>query len=390
MSAPLDHLAAARVAAPDLLGFLQRLVDCESPTFEKEMCDRVGEMAATQADLLGVTPSVAREERFGDVVLARTSTGHPEPVRVLLVGHLDTVFDAGTVAERPYTERDGRAHGPGVFDMKAGIAIGLWATHLANAAVADDAGARGLDITFFMNCDEECGSPDSRRQLANVAPGHDLVLVLEPGQAGPAITIGRKGVGIFRFDVTGAEAHAGADPDGGVNSILDLAQRIPRIAALADRPLGTTVNVGVVNGGTYPYVVPGSSAAQIDVRVPTQAEAGRVEEGFLALASDTFVPGARCELSGNFHRPPLEPTDDSRRFAALYQAAAASLGYQVGTASSGGASDGNLTAAMGIPTLDGLGADGAHAHSPKEYIDLTTVPQRLASLTGLLVALATA
>jgi glutamate carboxypeptidase len=376
-----DHVRADEA---QMIDFLRAVVDQDSPSQSKEHCDKVGALFAGRARELGFSIELDPQPEYGDNIIARYPAAAADPgLRVLLVGHMDTVFETDTTAERPFRIEDGKAFGPGVFDMKSGIIVGLYAVKAALAL----AGEWRTPVTFVFNTDEEPGSPRSRDAIRRESASADIALIMEPGTAGPAVTIRRKGVGIFELRTTGRAAHAGVEPEKGVNAIIDLAARMQQAAALADPAAGTTVNVGVVTGGTQPYVVPAEASCRIDVRVPTLAEQRRVEEGLAAIAAAPGVPEARCELAGSFHRPPMEHGEESAKLLARLQAAAESVGYPLLANSSGGASDGNLTAAAGLPTIDGLGAQGGFAHRPDEYIDLSSLVGKASALAALLLDL---
>jgi glutamate carboxypeptidase len=289
---------------------------------------------------------------------------------VLLVGHLDTVYPLGTVARRPFTVSDGRAYGPAVLDMKGGLAVMLFALRALAAT-------RGVgNVRVVLNSDEEPGSPTSRDRWAAWGADVDWAFVLEPALSDGSLVLRRKGVGIFRLEVAGRAAHAGAEPERGANAILALAHHLLAAAALADPAIGTTVNVGVVRGGALPYVVPAAAEALIDVRAPTRGEAERVLSGLRALERAQPVPGTRLHVHGSFHRPPMEPVEGTEALAALVEACGREVGLAVRFASSGGASDGNNLAAAGVPTVDGMGPAGAGAHSEEEWVDIVSLVQK--------------
>lgn len=372
--------AVARLEEP-MVAFLRTIVDMDSPTEDRPLTQKVGEVLAEKAASIGLSPERDPQTRFADNWVCRGGrTGAP---RVLMIGHFDTVYAAGTVAGRPFRLTGDTITGPGCLDMKGGLAIGLFALE----ALAVNGGIP-VDVTFILNSDEEIGSPDSRRVILEEAARHDLALVLEPGRPGPALTLSRKGVGLFAMDVTGREAHAGAEPEAGRNAIVELAHKVLAVDALNDAAAGTTVTAGVVSGGTKPYVVPGAARLEIDARVPTAAEQARVEEGLARAAGSSFTEGTAARLTGGFHRPPMEPDARTRAFLARFQEVAAALGTPLGAASTGGASDGNLTAAAGVPTLDGLGAHGARAHSPDEYVERPSLAMKCACLAAFLASLA--
>lgn len=377
--------AAASAQAPAMLRFLETVVNMDSPTEDKVLADAVGDVFQARAESLGLQASRDRQAGFADnrICRHRPDGAAPRP-RVLMVGHFDTVYAAGTAARRPFRIAGEHAFGPGILDMKGGLAIGLFALGALQAAL----GGIPLDVTFIFNGDEEIGSPESRHAILAEARQHDLALILEPGRPGPAVTLGRKGVGIFRLAIEGREAHAGSEPEKGINSIVEAAHKVVAIQALNDADAGTTVTPGVITGGTRPYVVPGSTRLEVDCRVASASEQVRIERAMAAIGSTCAVPGTRTTLSGGFHRPPMEASPAALAYAAQLQAIAQSLGHPLGTASTGGASDGNLTAAAGLPTIDGLGAHGGRAHSPEEFIEIASLEAKCRVLACFLAELA--
>jgi glutamate carboxypeptidase len=376
---------AAEVAAraPAALRFLEAVVNMDSPTEDKALCDRVGDVFEAKAASLGFACDRDMQTEFADNRICR----HRAPgaaARVLMVGHFDTVYAAGTSRDRPFRVEGERALGPGALDMKGGLTIGLFALEALQAAL----GRIPVDVTFILNGDEEIGSPRSRKVIMEEAKRHDLALVLEPGRPGPAVTVGRKGVGIFRIAVEGTEAHAGAEPEKGVNSIVEAAHKILAIQALNDRDAGTIVTPGVVHGGTKPYVVPGHTQLEVDCRVWSAGERARIESAMADVAASVTVPGTRARLSGGFHRPPMELSEAGATHVERLRQVASEMGFPLGTATTGGASDGNLTAAAGTPTIDGLGAHGGRAHSPEEYVEIVSLEAKARVLAAFLADLA--
>lgn len=371
----VDGLAERiRASEARMWEWLETAVNLDSPSEHKELTQKVATLFAGFARECGLTVErVPQAEPFADCVVARWTPDPKVPAAelrepVLLVGHMDTVFGPDEVAKRPFRRDGDRAYGPGVYDMKGGLVIGLTALRCVLEEFED---AWRTPVTFIMNPDEEPGSPVSRDLINQEAPKHGLSLVLEPGRGTeqePTFTVRRKGVGILNIDVTGVEAHAGQEPELGVNSIVDMAHRILAVDAIQDLEVGTTVNAGVIQGGTHPYVVAGATRLQLDVRVPSEAEQERVLRELRAVVAGKWVPGAVATLSGGFHRPPMVPDDRATRIAETMVAFSQQVGYPVGMGQSGGASDGNLTAALGVPTIDGLGAQGGRAHSADEYV----------------------
>jgi glutamate carboxypeptidase len=292
----------------------------------------------------------------------------------LILGHMDTVFPAGEAARRPFRIENGRATGPGVFDMKAGIVL-VWAALKALDAVP-------RPVTVLLTSDEEIGSPSSRQLIEKEASQASAVLVLEPSLPGGTLKTARKGVGRFTVMATGRAAHAGIDPARGINAIEEIAHQILQLQRMSDPSRGTTVTVGLVQGGSRVNVVPAEAAVDVDVRVPNNEEARRISEAIHGLQA--IVPGATLQVRGGINRPPMERTTDTARLLELAKKIGNEIGIAVQEGSTGGASDGNFTAAMGIPTLDGLGAVGDGAHALDEFVDMDSLSVRAALIAGLI------
>lgn len=381
---PHERVTAAVAERKEALtAFLAQIVDMDSPTLDKALCDAVGEVLAAKARSIGMSVERDRQTEYGDNLVCRAGQDRPGP-RILMVGHFDTVYAAGTVARRPWRIEGDKAYGCGLYDMKGGLALGLFALEALSSAH----GGWPLPVTFIFNSDEELGSKASRRVIVEEAKRHDLALVLEPGRPGPALTISRKGVGFFHIVVSGREAHAGADPEKGINAVVEAAHKIVAIEALNAPGLGTTVTPGVVSGGSKPHVVPGRAEIEIDCRVTSQDEEARIATAIRAIAASATVSGTSATVTGGFHRPPMVPSPASLAFAARFQAIAADVGFPLGATSSGGGSDGNLTAAAGTPTLDGLGVHGGRAHSPDEFLELPSLEGKCRALAAFLDTIA--
>ncbi len=369
-------LAALRGHQHDMVAHLIRIVEMESPTTAKPALDRLAMALADDARGLGADVSLLPRQEAGDIVCARWGAG---PGGALLLCHMDTVWDVGTLAARPVRIEDGRLYGPGAFDMKGGIVIGLWAIW----ALRELALLPNLRITLLITSDEETGSHASRPLIEAEALAHDVVFVLEPAQPPHgALKTWRKGVGDYRVTVTGRAAHAGAAHQEGVNAIEELAHQVLAIQALTDYAAGTTVNVGVIAGGTRSNVVPDQAWAHVDVRVMNAAEEARISAALAGLQPK--LPGATVCVTGGLNRPPMVRTP---AIAALFQRAAriaAEMGLSVQETGTGGGSDGNFTAALGVPNLDGLGATGDGGHALHEHVVISSLPERAALLAGLL------
>jgi len=370
-------LEYCRQHAGDTIQTIETLVGLESPSTDKAAVDRCGAALAGFLRSAGAEVEFVRQRDRGDHLRARLD-GEGSPV--LLLGHFDTVWPVGTL-ERMSCRRDGdRLFGPGTFDMKAGLAIGLTAVNaLAATGTAHPA------ITILWTADEEIGSSTSRSLIEAEARQARAVLVLEPSLPGGALKTARKGCGEYELTIHGVAAHAGVDPGKGASAIHELAAQIGAIERLQDLPRGVSVNVGVVSGGTRPNVVAEEARALIDVRAPARDAADALDAALRGL--QPVHPGTRLTIRGGFDRPPMERTPGCVRLFQKAHSIAAVLGYQLGEGSTGGGSDGNFTAALGVPTLDGLGAIGDGAHAAHEHVDAPALPWRAALVAGLIADL---
>ncbi|HEV3276605.1 MAG TPA: M20 family metallopeptidase [Terriglobia bacterium] len=364
---------------------LRRAVEIESPSGNRPAIDAMAQFFAAEIEAAGGRAQLLDHDRAGAAVVgefpatARART-RDEGKPLLLLGHHDTVWETGTLVSMPFLLRAGLAYGPGIFDMKSGIVCALWGLRALGALAVP----RGRPVRMFLNPDEEVASHAFRKRLQDEARRAAAVLVLEPAAAGGALKTARKGVGELRVTVRGRSAHAGINPAAGVNAITELARVILRVTELADPERGVTLTPGVISGGTRSNVVPETAQASIDVRVPSMADARRVER--LVRAIKPADRRARVEIEGGINRPPLE----HKRAAALYaraRALALKMGFDLGEASTGGGSDGNFTAALGIPTLDGLGGVGDGAHARHEHVVVRELPRRAALLASLIATL---
>jgi glutamate carboxypeptidase len=361
-----------------LLDTVRALVGLESPTTDKAAVDRCGaELARRLETIGGRVTRLPRTER-GDHLLAEFGCGASQ---ILLLGHFDTVWPVGQIARMPIVESGGRLHGPGVYDMKAGIAIGM----LAARALLETAAPIRHRIVMLWTTDEEIGSQTSRAAIEDEARRSDAVLVLEPSLPGGGAKTARKGCGTFRVRVNGISAHAGIEPEKGASAVQELAQQILRINALQDLARGITVNVVQAAGGTRSNVIPDEAHAVVDVRVPTSAAAAEVEAAFARL--NPVDPRTQLAVDGGFDRPPLERTEQVARLYGHAREVARALGQDLAEGGTGGGSDGNFTAAAGAPTLDGLGAIGDGAHALHEHIEIASLPDRAALVAGLIARL---
>jgi glutamate carboxypeptidase len=363
-----------------MLGCLRRAVELESPSGSKTAVDRLADFFARELKKLQGRVRVLSQATAGSAVVAECWPEKRRQKPILLLGHLDTVWDIGTLARMPFRLRGGRAYGPGIFDMKSGLVCGLWAIRALRELRITPASP----VHFFLNSDEEVGSVAFRRELLAEGRKARAVLVLEPAAAGGALKTARKGGGDFKITAHGRSAHAGINPGAGVNAITELSRQLAHVEKLARPREGLTINVGVIEGGTRPNVVPERATAWVDVRIPRLRDRERIEKEFRGLKP--VHPEAWLEIKGGINRPPLE----RKMAAALFRTArelGRGLGIELEEASTGGGSDGNFTAALGIPTLDGLGGVGDGAHALHEHVVLEELPRRAALLAALLAKL---
>jgi glutamate carboxypeptidase len=358
-----------------LLGTIDTIVRLESPTDDKAAVDRCGDALAALLAELGGRVSRVMTSTAGNHVRAEFGAGTHQ---VLLLGHFDTVWPVGQLETMPLVQDGDRLSGPGVFDMKAGIAIGMLAVRTL-FDIGPDLDGR---IVMLWTSDEETGSDTSRALIESEAQRSTAVLVLEPSLPGGALKTSRKGCGDYEIVVEGEPAHAGVDPGKGVSAIRELARQILAVEALQDLERGVSVNVGMMSGGSRTNVVPAHARALVDVRAATPADAAHVHAAMTSLAPQ--LPGARLEVRGGFSRPPMERTGAVAELFELARAVGRDLGQSLEEGATGGGSDGNFTAALGIPTLDGLGAIGDGAHARHEHVIVPLLAPRAALVAGLL------
>jgi glutamate carboxypeptidase len=374
-----DHLrilAYLRDHASEMTAHLVKLVEMESSSYDKPSLDRLCSFLEEQSRDLDAVTETLPQTKTGNHLRARWGDGAGG---ALLLCHMDTVWEPGTLARQPIHREDDLLYGPGTFDMKGGIVNALWALR----ALLDLDLLPARRVTLLITSDEEIGSRSSRSVIESEALSHDVVFVLEPAQPPRAsLKTSRKGVGLYRVTVRGRSAHAGADHAKGINAIEEMAHHVLDIQQFTDYTAGTTVNVGLVRGGTRSNVVPARATARVDVRILDDAEAARLDARMQGLTPR--LPGASVRVSGGITRPPMVR---SAAIACLYAQAEAlgrELGLHITEAAAGGASDGNFTAALGVPTLDGLGVVGDGGHADDEHVVLSSMPERAALLAALI------
>ena len=364
----------------NLKSLLQTIVETESPSHDKTAVNRVGTIVAGEAGKLGAQVEIISNQQTGDHILSRFQppTLNLELSKpILLLCHTDTVFPLGTLAKMPYREADGKIFGPGTLDMKAGIVISL--------AAIEEAQKQGLSrpVTLLCTSDEEIGSATSRSWIEALAKESELVLVMESALLDGSLKTWRKGVGEFWVKTKGRAAHAGGDHEKGRNAIEEMAHQIIAIQKLTDYSKQTTLNVGVIHGGTVSNVVPEEAVIQVDVRVMQPGEWERLEAAMKNLKP--VLDGTSIEVTGGLNRPPM-PFDD--RMKSTFEKAktiAARIGMELKAGGTGGGSDANFVAPLGIPVLDGLGAVGEGYHSDREYIFADSMEQKARLVSSLLL-----
>ena len=372
------RLACFEERRDQIVSTIRELVEIESPSDNKAAVDCLAKTVAQKFAALGGQVRIHRATNFGDhlqVDFEGKSGGTP----VLLLGHYDTVYPLGTLASMPCRVVDNKLTGPGVLDMKSGIALMLHAL----SALQEWGGSLPRPITVLLVSDEEVGSDSSRAITESLAKKAAAVLVLEPsyGFEG-AVKTARKGVGEYMVKVTGRASHAGLDFQKGVNAILELARQIEKVSSFTDLKKGLTVNVGIVSGGSRTNVVPAEATAQVDVRIARLKDAAGIDKKMRGLRP--FNRKCKLEITGGINRPPMERTAGVAALYAKAVAVAGELGWKLGEAAVGGGSDGNFTAGLGIPTLDGLGGVGDGAHASHEHILIPELPRRAALVAGLI------
>jgi glutamate carboxypeptidase len=356
---------------------LQELVQQESPSEDPQAVNAAASLVTFQAQKLGAHAKRHKQTKFGDVLELRFGPQRSKQKTVLLLGHLDTVWPIGTLAKMPWREADGRYWGPGVLDMKAGVVMALAAFDTLRELKSS------RPVTLLLNSEEEVGSPISRPITERLAMESAAVFVLEPAQ-GLAYKTARKGVGHYLVQVTGVGAHSGVDFERGHSAVLELAKLIQTISNFTDLTRKLTVNCGVIAGGTRSNVVASSAYAEIDVRIAKASDAAHIEKLFRRLkVSD---PHCKLTITGGINRPPMERKPGTVALFKKARSLAAELGFVLDEAATGGGSDGNFTAALGVPTLDGMGAVGEGAHATHESVVIEHLVPRTALLAAMIAS----
>jgi glutamate carboxypeptidase len=375
----VTYLRVLRRKLPQMVETLRHLAEMESPSLEKGPADRCAQLLAEEWRRRGARVEVLKQKRRGDHVrITWDAGGTAKRAQLFVLGHYDTVYPTGTLEKMPFRVRGGKAYGPGTFDMKAGIIQAMFALEALQEARTKLA----KRLVFLWSSDEEIGSESSRKLIEAEARRSDAVFVLEPS-LGPMglLKTSRKGVGEAQMMVHGRASHAGLAPEAGVNAIHELAAQIVRLEKWNDLKSGVTINADVISGGTRTNVIAAEASATLDLRAWRIADMKALEKRLHAIRP--VHRGARVEIRGGFDRPPLERRHSDKLFEKA-ESIAQGMGLRIGEAAAGGGSDGNFTAALGIPTLDGLGAVGDGAHSTHEHVVVKAMADRAALLAGLL------
>ena len=365
------------------LADLKAVVNIDSGTYNKVGVDHVGAYLQERFHTFGFSTYFDIQQEYGNHLVATHHGNALDGTRILLIGHMDTVFPDGEVGRRPFSivEQDGMrvAKGPGVLDMKSGVLIGMYGVHQLIAGGE----ANYKSVTFVLNSDEEIGSPASKALIQELARESDAVIVLEPGRLTNQVVSSRRSSGLYRVEVRGRSAHAGVEPQKGINAILELSYQVQGMQALQGTIPGTSLSVTVIRGGERSNVVPDTAYLEMDVRASSIAGIQAIEEAMRRVASRRIMDGTQITLSGDMRCLPFERSEQNASLVRAAKEVGKELGLEIQDLASGGASDANNTAPLGIPTIDGLGAGGGLAHNPDEYVELDSLPIRIALLAGL-------
>lgn len=359
-----------------LISRVESYVKIESPTTAKEAVDRLGKLIADQMAVSGARVQSFPQKRTGDHVMG--VWGVENFGGILLLTHMDTVHPLGRLEQMPYERREDVLRGPGILDMKVSIAMAMTAVDV----LQQEQRLAGRRVSLLVTSDEETGSKTSRKLIEELSHDHEIIFCLEPALPEGALKTWRKGILGFEIEALGYPAHAGSEITRGVNAIVEIALQVPDLLAIADADENTTLNVGVIHGGTRSNVVPDRCRTRVDVRALTRAEGDRVEKAIYSLRPK--LEGASLQVRGGWNRPPMERSEQIIQAFTKAQSIARQLGIDVSEGGTGGGSDANFVAALGLPVLDGLGALGQGAHSYKEQIEVAPLAERTALLAALI------
>ncbi|HEV2654734.1 MAG TPA: M20 family metallopeptidase [Ktedonobacteraceae bacterium] len=365
------------------LADLRTIVNIDSGTYNKAGVDRVGAYLRDRFQDFGFSTHFDSQSEYGDHLVATHTGSAPDGASILLVGHIDTVFPDGEATRRPFStsQQNGMsiAKGPGVLDMKSGVLLGMYGVHMLIEAQLTNY----KSVTFILNSDEEIGSPASKPLIQELARQSDAAIVLEPGRQLNTVVSSRRSSGLYRVEVQGRAAHAGVEPQKGINALLELSYQIQGMQALQGAIPGTSLSVTVARGGDRHNVIPDLAYCEMDVRASDMAGIRTIEEAMRKVASRSMLAGTKLTFSGSMRCLPFERSERNAPLVNMVKEAGQELGIEIQDVASGGASDANNTSPEGVPTIDGLGAGGGLAHNPDEYVELDYLPTRIALLSGL-------
>lgn len=354
----------------EMLRFIEKLVNIDSGSYDKDGVDHIGKILAEQYRELGFHVSVIPQKEYGDhLVIEHKDARNPS---IVILAHMDTVFPKGTASERPFRIEGDRAYGPGVIDMKSSQVALLYAVK----ALIKEGNEGYKQIKIILNSDEEIGSPTSRSIIENEARGNKYALVMEPARKDGSLVSARRGKGNYTLIVEGKAAHSGIEPEKGRSAIEELAHKIIQLHELSDHENGISVNVGLIEGGSSANTVSDHAEAQIDVRMKEMEQVELIEERLEEICSTTEVSGTRILLEGEMNRPPMEKNKKTRALLRIIQDVGDEIGIEIEDTATGGGSDASFTSSLGVATIDGLGPVGGNAHSDKEYLKIPSLVER--------------
>lgn len=367
----------------DMLEMLEELVNTDSGSYDKNGVDQVGKMLKERYEQLGFLVTVKEEQNVGNnLVIRHKDAVDPE---ILIAAHMDTVFPKGTANDRPFTISDGKAYGPGVIDMKASQVM----VYFTLKALIEKNVSGYKNVEIILNSDEEIGTKSSRRLIENATSGKKWALVVEPARADGSIVSSRRGVGTYKLKVKGKAAHSGIEPEKGISAIEELAHKVISLQALSNPQENLNVNVGLIQGGTSVNTVAPEAEADIDVRISTADQGSMIDEKIKSVCSKTDVEGTKLELTGGINRPPMEFTNEIQQLVSIIQQEGKALGLDIKHTATGGGSDASFTAAMNLPTVDGVGPVGGKQHSKDEYLIVDSLKERTLLFANVLKRLST-
>ncbi|PWU68719.1 M20 family metallopeptidase [Gracilibacillus dipsosauri] len=348
----------------NMLYLLEQLVNIDSGTSDKAGVDRIGALMATLYRALGLKVNVFPEADYGNHLVVRASQQHKPTI--LIITHMDTVFEKGTAKLRPFLVKDNRAYGPGVIDMKASLV----AVYFAMKALKEIKSKAFYDVEILLTSDEEIGSVTSKSLIESHAKDKKFALVMEPARKNGAIVSARRGKAHYTLEVFGKAAHSGIEPEKGRSAIEELAHKIIQLHDITDEEKGIHVNVGIIEGGSSVNTISDHASAEIDVRFRKQEQADQIEQKIEDITSHADIEGTKVRLEGEINRPPMEKTAKTESLLRIIRKVGDELHIKITDTETGGGSDASFTAAIGIPTVDGLGPVGGNAHREDEYLEI--------------------